>query len=142
LHARLLLLLHGLLHHARVHELSDVVELVVLPCVGDGLSEGTTHGNVVGEVGSKTTIEVGILSLQMCGQATVLHGQVVVFFLVHLLIDDILLGDTQGASCTALVDLRSASCRLDTGFQTAITSTRGSDVCSANSQYVITGMQR
>ena len=141
MHARLLLL-HGLLHHARVHELSDVVELVVLPCVGNGLSEGTTHGDVVGEVSSKAAIEVGVLCLQMCGQAAVLHGQVVVFFLVHLLVDDILFGDTPGASCTAFVNLRSASCRFDTGFKTAVTSARGSDVCSAKSQYAVVGRYR
>lgn len=138
MHTRLLLL-HGLLHHTRVHELADVVEVVVLPSVGDSLSEGTAHGDVVGEIGSKTTVEIGVLGLQMCGQATVLHGQVVIFFLVHLLIDNILFGNTQGASCATLVDLRSASCGLDAGFQTAVTTTRSGDVCSGKSQYTITG---
>jgi hypothetical protein len=133
LHTRLLpllLLLDRLLHHARVHELADVVELVVLPCVRNGLSKGTAHRYVVGEVSSKATVEVGVLSLQMCGQTTVLHRQIIVFFLVHLLVDYVLFGDPQGASCTALVNLRSASCRLDTGFQAAVTTTRGSNVCS------------
>lgn len=132
-----MLVLDRLLHHARVHELADVVELVVLPCVGNGLSKGTAHGYMVGEIGSKATVEVGVLCLQMCGQTTVLHRQIVVFFLVHLLVDNVLFGDTQGASCAAFVNLRSASCRLDTGFQAAITTTRGSNVCSGIGQYTI-----
>lgn len=74
-HAGLLrLLLQRLLHHARVHELADVVELVVLPCVGDRLSERATHSDVVGKICSEATIEVGILRLQVCSQAAVLHG--------------------------------------------------------------------
>ena len=68
------LLLQWLLHHARVHELADVVELVVLPCVRDCLSERATHSDMIGKVGSETTIEVGVLCLQVCSQAAVLHG--------------------------------------------------------------------
>lgn len=68
------LLLQWLLHHTGVHELADVVELVVLPCVRDGLSERATHSDMVGEVCSETAIEVGVLCLQVCSQAAVLHG--------------------------------------------------------------------
>jgi len=105
-HARLLrLLLQWLLHHARVHELADIVKLVVLPCVRHCLAECATHSDVVGEVCSETTIEVGVLCLQVCSQASILHGKVVVLFLVHLFVDDILLGDTEGATGATLVDL-------------------------------------
>lgn len=112
----LLLLVHWLLHHARVHELANVVELVVLPCIRDRLTECAAHGDVVGEVGSETTIEVGVLGLQVCSETTVLHGQVVIFFLVHLLVDNILLCDAERPACAALVNLRRATSRLDAGF--------------------------
>jgi hypothetical protein len=106
----LLLLVQWLLHHARVHELTDVVELVVLPCIRDCLAERTAHSDVVGEVCSKAAIEVGVLSLQVCSQTTILHGEVVIFLLVHLLVDNILLSDTKRAASATLVDLRRATC--------------------------------
>lgn len=94
-----------LLHRALVHELADVVKLVVLPRVGNGLTKRTSHGDVVGEVRCKATIKVGILCLQVCSQTTVLHRQVVIFFLVHLLVDDVSLCNAERSAGAALMDL-------------------------------------
>ena len=66
--------------------------------------------------------------LQMGIQPLVLGGQVIILLFVHLLVDDILLGDTQCTAGTLLVDLRSATGRLNAGLQAAVTSARSSDV--------------
>lgn len=130
----LLLLLRGL-HHVRAHELTDVVELVVLPGIGNGLTESAAHGDVVCEVGGKATVEVGILRLQVCSQSSVLHGQVVIFLLVHLLVDHIGFGDTERSAGAALVNLRCATCRLDAGFKAAVAAARGGNIGSAGCQF-------
>lgn len=70
----------------------------------------------------------------MRSQTAVLHGQVVIFFLIHLLVDNILFGDPQRTACSSLVDLRSSSSGLDTGFQAPITAARGSNVSSVKGQ--------
>lgn len=90
--------------------------------VGNGLVEGTSHGDMVGQIGGEASIEVRRASLQVGGKPTILHGKIVVFFLVHLFIDHILLRDSQGASGTTFVDLRGSTSRLDSCFETAITS--------------------
>ena len=61
--------------------------------VGDGLIECGPHGDVVREVGGQATVEIGGACLKMGSESSVLHWQIVVFFLVHLLVDDILLGN-------------------------------------------------
>ena len=62
--------------------------------VGDGLVEGAPHCNVVCEIGGQASVEVRPV-LKMRGETSVLHGQVVILLLVHLLVDDILFRDTQ-----------------------------------------------
>lgn len=85
---------------------------------------------MVSQVSLKSSVEVGILRLQVSRQATVLHREVIVLFFVHLLVDNILLGDAQGTSSPPFVNLRSPACRLYSGFETAVTSARRSNVCS------------
>ena len=114
--------------------MADVSEVVVLPCIRHGLAESVAHCDMIGKVCGKSTIKVGILGLQVGGQAAVLHGKVVIFFLIHLLIDDILLGNTERATSAALVNLGSATSRLDASLETSVASSRGSDVCSALGQ--------
>ena len=63
--------------------------------IGDGLVKRTPHCDVIGKVSGKPPIEVGGPSLQVGSEPAVLKGQVVVFFLVHLFVDDILLCDSQ-----------------------------------------------
>ncbi|KAG9991652.1 hypothetical protein KCU98_g195, partial [Aureobasidium melanogenum] len=63
----------------------------------------------------------------MSGEATVLHGQVVVLLLVHLFVDNVLLSYAKRSSCASLVNLRSATSRLDSGLETTITAARSSD---------------
>ena len=90
--------------------------------VSDGLIECTPHGYMVRQVGRQPPVEIGGAGLQVRRQPSVLHRQVVVLLLIHLFIDHILLGDSQGAPCATLVDLGCSACRFDSGFQTAITS--------------------
>lgn len=52
----------------------------------------------------------------------VIMGLVIIFFLVHFLIDDIFLGDAQCATSTLLVDLGGTSGRLYAGLETAVAS--------------------
>lgn len=66
--------------------------------------------------------------MQVCIQSLILSRQIVVFLLVHFLINDILLGDPKSATSTLLVDLRCSSRRLYAGFKTAITAARRSNV--------------
>lgn len=56
-------------------------------------------------------------------QPLVLSGQVIILLLIHFLIDYILLGDAQGTACALLVNLRSATGRLDAGLEAAVTPT-------------------
>merc|ERR1712070_1110171 len=71
-----------------------------------------------------------VLTLEVGGQTTVLHRQIVVLLFVHFFIDDILLRDAERATSATLVDLRSPSSRLDSRFQAAVTAAGSGDVCS------------
>ena len=62
--------------------------------VGDGLVQSTSHGNMVREVCRQPSVEVSGTGLQMSGQSSVLHWEVVILFLVHFLVDHVLLGHT------------------------------------------------
>ena len=62
--------------------------------VGNSLVEGTSHGDMVGEIGRQSSVEVGRTGLKMSGEPPVLHGQIIIFFLVHLLVDHVLFGDS------------------------------------------------
>ena len=75
--------------HILFLDLSIVVELIVLPTAQYCLAERATYGDMIGKVSGEPPIEVSVLRLQMCSQPTVLCRQVVVFFLVHLFIDNV-----------------------------------------------------
>lgn len=92
-----------------VGELRSVGVLLVVVLVAHRLAESSTHGDVIGKIRSQSTVEVGVGSLEMSCEATVLHGQVVVLLLVHLLVDNVLLGHTKRSACASLVDLGSAA---------------------------------
>ena len=67
---------------------------LILDIIVDRLAESCPHSYVVGEVCGKLSIKVGIAGLKVCCEPTVLHWQIVIFFLIHFLVDNILLGDT------------------------------------------------
>ena len=94
----------------------------ILLCVRgrDGLVEGGPHGDVVRQVGGQPSIEVGRAGLEMGGETTILIWQVVVFLLVHLLVDDVLLRDPQRSTGTTLVDLRRSTSGLDPSLEAAV----------------------
>lgn len=78
--------------------------------VGDGVIHGASHGDLVGQVGVESPVEVDGSGLKMGSEPAILHGQVVVFLLIHLLVDNILLGHAQRAACASLVDFRCSTC--------------------------------
>jgi len=97
---------------------------------GYSLTQSSPHGDVVGKVGSQSPVKIGVAGLQVCCQTTILHGQVVIFFLVHLFVNNILLSDTERPASATLVDLAGSSGTLDTGLKASVATTGGSDVCS------------
>lgn len=56
------------------------------------------------------------------------QGVVVVLFLVHFLVHDILFGNPESPTGASLMDLGSSTSRLDSSFETTITSSRCSNV--------------
>lgn len=64
-------------------------------------------------------------------EALVLSGKVVILLFIHLLVDDILFGDTKRTACALLVNLRCPPRRLYPGLETAVTPSRCSDVRTA-----------
>lgn len=64
----------------------------------------------------------------MSGQSSVLHGQIVIFLLVHLLIHHILLRHPQRATCPFFVNLRRPSSGFDPSLQAPVTSPRSGNV--------------
>lgn len=86
--------------------MKEIRGIRILLCVrvGDCLVQSTPHSDVVREIGSQSAVEVGRTGLQMSREAAVLHGKVIVLFLVHLLVDDILLGNLQGPARPSFVD--------------------------------------
>lgn len=62
----------------------------------DGLTKGGTHGNVLGQVGGEAAVKIWRPGgAEVRGETAVVQWQVVVLLLVHLLVDDILLGDSE-----------------------------------------------
>lgn len=96
----------------------------------DTLLESSSHGNIVGEIGGQSVVELRVGCLKMSSETSVLGWKVIVLFLVHLLVDNILLGHAERASCATFVDLGSSSSRLNASFQTSVTATRCSNVSS------------
>ena len=90
--------------------------------VGDGLVQGTPHGDLIGQIGMKSAIEVDRSGLEMGSEPSILQRQVIVFFLIHFLVHDILFGNAQRAACASLVDFGGSACRLDSCFQTSVAS--------------------
>jgi hypothetical protein len=78
--------------------------------------------------------------LKVSVEALILGGQVVVFLLVHLLIDDILLGDAKSTARSFLVDLRCSTGRLYPCLQTTVASSRRSNVSTAIASAWIRGI--
>jgi hypothetical protein len=64
---------------------------------------------MIGEVSRESTVEVGRVCLEVSCEAAILQREVIVLLLVHFLIDDILLSDTEGPASPSLVNLRSAT---------------------------------
>ncbi len=62
--------------------------------ISDGLVESSPHSYVVREICRQSSVEIGGTSLEMGCETSILHRQVIVFFLVHLFVDHILLGDS------------------------------------------------
>jgi len=133
---------HGVWRVVGEHELILLRELLTLVgelrMVGilrlivsrDCLTESGPHSDVVGEIGSQSSVKVGIAGLEVCSQTTVLHRKVIILFLVHLLIDNVLLCDTKRPASATLVDLTGSSRTLNASLETSVAATRGSNVCS------------
>ena len=98
--------------------------------IGDSLTKSGPHSDMIGEICSKPSVEICVGRLKMCSEAAILHWQIIVLFLVHLFVYDILLSDLERTTCPSLVDLRSAACRFDASFQASVTATGSSDVSS------------
>ena len=133
----LLLLLWRRLGQERrwVHALAAVGKLGrirILLGVGadDGLIQRASHSDVIGQIGRQASIEIGRSGLQVAGQAAIGQGQVVILLLVHFFVDDVLLGDAEGAAGAALVDFRCSSGRLDSRLETSIAAAGGGNVRS------------
>ena len=84
------------LHHRRVHELRLILELPVLPAITHSLAHHPLLLKLDGQKGLDSAAEKRIVSSrQVRGCASIHPRNVIVFLLVHLFIDDILLGYTQ-----------------------------------------------
>ena len=66
----------------------------------------------------------------MGSEATILQWKVIILLFVHLFIDNILFGDSERATSASFVNFGGATCRLYSGFETPITSSGGSNICS------------
>jgi hypothetical protein len=91
-----------------VCELRSVGVLLSIRVV-DHLIHGTSHGDLVGQVSSKTSIEVDRAGLQVSSESSILHRKIIIFLFVHFFVDNILLGDSQGTSGSPFVNLRCTS---------------------------------
>ena len=96
--------------------------------VGDGLVQGGPHGYVVREICWQASVKVDWPRLKVGRKSSVLHGKVIIFLFVHLLIDHVLFGDSQRTPGASLMNLRGPSCRFDSGLETAVTSPGGCNV--------------
>lgn len=50
---------------------------------------------MIGKVGGEASVKVGRSGLKMGGKSSILHGEVIVFLFIHLLVDHILFGNPQ-----------------------------------------------
>ena len=71
------------------------IRVLLRICVGDGLVECAPHCHMVRQVRGQPAVEVRRAGLEVSGEASVLHRQVIILFFIHLFVHDILLGDTQ-----------------------------------------------
>lgn len=74
--------------------------------------------------------------MQVCIQTLVLGRQIIILFLIHLLVDDILLSNTKSAARSLLMNFRSSARRLNARFKAAVTASRSSNVCTGNNKQV------
>ena len=95
-----------------------------------GLIECAPHGNVIREIRRESAIEICRAGLKMGREPPIPHGQIIVFFFVHLLVDDILLRHPKRPARPPLMDLGCASSRFDSCFQAPIASPRRSNISS------------
>ena len=63
--------------------------------VGHHLVDSTSHSDLVRQICSQSSVEIHGASLKVSSESPVLEWKVIVLFLVHLFVDDILLSDTQ-----------------------------------------------
>lgn len=99
-----------------------------------GLVKSRSHCNMVGQVSGQLSVEIGGPGLKVSGESPILHWQVVVFFFVHLFVDDILLSHAERPTSTSLVNLGGSTGRLDSGLKTSVTSSRRGNISTGNDQ--------
>jgi len=92
------------------------------------LEEGIPHTVLRGNVVVELAVEHERAGMQMGTEALILGGEIFIFFLVHLLVDDILLSHTQATAGSLLVDLRRSTRRFYAGFEATITASRCGNV--------------
>lgn len=95
------------------------------------LEEHIPNAMLGGNVGLQPAIEVPRRRGQVRAEAQILSGEVIVFFLVHFLVQHIVLGDAQGTAGALLVDLRGTTGGLNAGLETAVAASRRGNVCAA-----------
>lgn len=92
------------------------------------VKEHVSHAVLGCNVVMQFAVEEPGRSLQVSVESLVLSRQVIVLFFVHFFIDDVLLSNAQGTSCSLLVDLRCSTRRLNARLQTAVTPSRRGNV--------------
>lgn len=108
----------------------------ILLCVriGNRLVKSTPHSYMVGKICGESAIEIRRTCLEMGCESSILQWQVVIFFFVHLFIDNILLGHPQRTTSPPFMDFRGPARRLDSCLQTSIASPRSRDIGSEMSE--------
>ena len=71
----------------------------------DHLINRSPDGDLIGQVGSKSSIKVCRTCLQMGSEPSILQWKVIVLLFVHLFIDNILLGHSERTAGSSLVYL-------------------------------------
>ena len=69
------------------------------------LIKRASHCNMACQIRSQTPIEVRGPSLQVRGESAIAHRQIVVFFLIHFLVDNILFRNAERPACSPFVYL-------------------------------------
>lgn len=117
----------GLLPSMREALRKQPIDVVVVPLV-IRLLHVLAHGQSVGHPSLDPGVELRAVGLHVRGEHTEAAGQVFLFFLVHLLLSDDVLGDVESFAGALLVDFRGHAGGLDAGFNGAVLTTGGSNV--------------